>query len=606
MFHIDSLAAGFLFVVALGAALASLYAPAYLRLHGDGGVLPSVLFGPFILSMGLVVAAGNAFTFLFAWELMSLLSFFLVTLDDRKPAVRRAGFIYLTMTHLGTAFILLAFGLLYRATGALDFAAWSAAAPSLPPDTRTAVFLLALIGFGTKAGLAPLHVWLPLAHPVAPSHVSALMSGTMVKTAVYAFIRLTFGILGAGHGVATPLWWGLLLLAAGAVSAVLGVLYALMERDIKRLLAFSTVENIGIVFLGLGAALALAAAGKTNASALALVAALYHLLNHAVYKGLLFMGAGAVLARTHTGDMEHLGGLIQRMPWTAGFFLAGSLAIAALPPFNGFVSEWLTFQSLLRLSLDAPAPVLSLLGPVFAAGLALTGALVAACFVRAFGITFLAQPHGADAREAREAPRGMLFAMALASAMVLALGLLPGAVLRILDLVAGGLVPTASAAAVSPTELSVVDGLTQAFAAVSPVSLGAFLAAFILLAAALARIVGGRSATRVAPTWGCGIALAPRMEYTATGFSKPLRLIFRGILQPQREITVRCEGAPHFVQEIRYRSEITPVIELYLYRPVTRLVMGVSGRLRGIQTGSIRVYLAYIFITLLILLVVSV
>ena len=400
--RLDFLAAAFLVLIGLGGAGASLYAIGYGRHeHDPGRVVPFV--PAFLAAMTLVVLADDAFVFLFAWELMSLSSWALVMAHHREPGNARAAYVYLIMAVFSGLTLLLAFGLLAGPSSGFTFAAIRAS--HLPPYTVAIVFLLALIGTGSKAGVVPLHVWLPLAHPAAPSHVSALMSGVMTKVAIYGFIRIVFDLLGP------PTWWSaVVVLVVGGVTSVMGVLYALMEHDLKRLLAYHTVENIGIIFIGLGLALAFWANGMVGGAALALTAALFHVLNHSVFKSLLFFGAGAVQTATGERDMEHLGGLIHRMPKTAFAFLVGCAAISALPPLNGFVSEWLTFQAIV-LHPALPQWGLKVGIPVDGALLALSAALAAACFVKAFGVSFLGRPRTAQAARARETDVFSLAAM---------------------------------------------------------------------------------------------------------------------------------------------------------------------------------------------------
>ncbi|MCX6021322.1 MAG: proton-conducting transporter membrane subunit, partial [Chloroflexi bacterium] len=422
--RLDPLAAFFLLLISLLAVAASLYAVGYLAGERVGPL--AAAYNGFLAAMSLVTLADSVFAFLFAWEAMSLLSYFLVMRNHYDAETRRAGFIYLVMTHIGTAFLAVAFFTLSSGAGSLEFAAFRSAAPHLPPLLRDLIFLSALVGFGAKAGLIPLHVWLPRAHPAAPSHVSALMSGAMIKTAVYGLLRVSWEFAGPG-----PAWWGELLLALGAVSAVMGVLYALMERDLKRLLAFSSIENMGIIQLGLGAALLLMARGQAAPAALALTAALFHSLNHAAFKGLLFLAAGAVQHRAHTRDLDRLGGLVRRMPWTAGAFLLGAAAIAALPPLNGFASEWLTFQSLLALGATAAGPLEALSAALAAGALALTGGVAALTFVKAFGVGFLGVARSDNAARATEAAGAMRGGMLLLALLCLVLGLAPTAALRL-------------------------------------------------------------------------------------------------------------------------------------------------------------------------------
>ena len=382
-FRMDALASFFLVVVNLGGASASLYGLGYG--HHDPAphrVLP--FFPAFLAGMNLVVLADDAFSYLLCWEFMSLASWALVMAHHREPGNAKAGYVYLVMASFGTLALLLAFGLLAGPAGDYGFAAIRAAQHT--PYVATLVLILMLLGAGSKAGLVPLHVWLPLAHPAAPSHVSALMSGVMTKVAIYGFIRVIFDLLGQ------PTWWAsVVVLILGGITAVMGILYAMMEKDLKRLLAYSTIENIGVIFASLGLALAFQANGLKLAAALAFTAALFHVLNHSFFKSLLFFGAGAVLTATGERDMDRLGGLIHRMPLTSFVVLVGCVAISALPPFNGFVSEWLMFQAVLQ-SPELPQWALKITVPAVGALLALAAALAAACFVKAYGVTFLGRP----------------------------------------------------------------------------------------------------------------------------------------------------------------------------------------------------------------------
>src|SRR5499427_3004776 len=446
-FRLDALSAFFLAVVNLGAAAASLFALGYGR-HEDAPrrVLP--FYPAFLAGMSIVVLADDAFTFLVSWEFMSLSSWALVMAHHRVADNVRAGYVYLIMASFGTLALLLTFGLLAGADGGYAFADIRGAHPSAA--LAASILILALIGAGSKAGLVPLHVWLPLAHPAAPSHVSALMSGVMTKVAVYGFVRIVFDLIG------TPAWWwSMVVLALGGITAVMGVLYALMQHDLKRLLAYHTVENIGIIFIGLGLALAFRANGMNFAAALALTAALFHVFNHSAFKSLLFFGAGAVLTATGERDMEHLGGLIHRMPWTAPAFLIGCAAISALPPLNGFVSEWLTFQAIL-VSPDLPQWGLKLTVPAAGALLALSAALAAACFVKAFGVTFLGRPRSPAARAAAEVDTFSLTAMYLLAAICFLAGVLPGFVIDALSPVMAMLVGDTMPQQVAVPWLSIV------------------------------------------------------------------------------------------------------------------------------------------------------
>ncbi|MEK7529918.1 MAG: proton-conducting transporter membrane subunit, partial [Patescibacteria group bacterium] len=418
-FNIDQLAAFFLFTISLISLFCSIYGVGYLKhFYGKYSIGAFGFFYQiFILGMLLVVTASNALFFLFVWEIMSIASYLLVVYDRRDANNIRAGFLYLVMTHFGTAFIVAAFLLLYRFTGSFDFAAIQSAAGAIPLSVKNAVFVLSMIGFGTKAGIIPFHIWLPSAHPAAPSHVSGLMSGVMIKTGIFMMIRLFLDLLQP-----VPEWWGLVVIVIGSVSALLGVLYALTEHDLKRLLAYHSIENIGIILLGVGSALTFSSLGMMSLAILGLVGALFHTLNHATFKSLLFLSAGSVIAETHTRNMEEYGGLAKRMPQTAGFFLIGSMAIVALPPFNGFMSEWVTLQSLFQGMIHLSATGRSIF--IVAAGaLALTGGLALACFVKAFASTFLARPRSDEASHAKESASSLRIGMGGLGALCLLFGL---------------------------------------------------------------------------------------------------------------------------------------------------------------------------------------
>src|SRR5688572_18441781 len=387
-FHVrlDALSGFFLLLLGGVSCGISLFSCGYFRHAGHGtqiGVL-ACQYHVFLASMALVILADDAYLFMVAWETMALSSYFLVTTDHEKPAIRSAGFLYLLIAHIGALAILLCFGVMHGGQGDYSFDALRAA--QLEPKWATVAFLLAFFGFGAKAGMLPLHVWLPEAHPAAPSPVSALLSGVMIKTAIYGMVRVIYDLIGGVR------WeWGMVVLVVGAATTLFGVLYALMQHDLKRLLAYHSVENIGIILLGLGTSMVFIGFGQPAAGALGLIAALYHTLNHAVFKGLLFLGAGSILHSTGLRNLNQMGGLIHTMPKTAFYFLIGALAISALPPLNGFVSEWLTFQTALQAPLLEHGVVRSLL-PLFAATLALAGALTAMCFVKVYGIAFLGQP----------------------------------------------------------------------------------------------------------------------------------------------------------------------------------------------------------------------
>lgn len=598
--RLDALAAFFVLTISLAGLAAAIYAIGYVG-HFERPVSMAALgslFNAFLCSMTLVVLADNGFLFLLLWELMSLTSYFLVVTEHDKPEVRYAGWFYLIMTHVGTAFIMLTFLLFFHGSGSFAFDAFRHPEQPLADHLRTVAFLAALIGFGTKAGIVPLHVWLPYAHPAAPSHVSALMSGVMIKTAIYGLLRILFDFLGG----AFPWWWGFAVLVIGAVSALLGVMYALMEHDLKSLLAYHSVENIGIILLGIGAGMIFHTYGLEQLAALGLLAALYHTINHAMFKALLFLGAGSLLYATHTRNMEEYGGLLRRMPWTGACFLIGAVSIVALPPTNGFISEWLVFQSLF-LSFQVPSLLVKFALPLAAAMLALTGALALACFAKAFGISFLALPRSPHARHAEEVPWPMRIGMSLLAAICVALGLAPMIVVPLLDQVTRPM----TGASIAPKMLA-LDGWTLAPVSVEFSSLSSPVLALVLIgtaavALALAGLFGGFPARRYSRTWGCGLRLSPRMAYTATGFVQPIKRIFSTIYRPTVKLeTDFLQESKYFAKRRHFAFHIEPVFEIYLYRPVVGLVIGVADRLRVIQGGSLHLYLAYMFITLVVLL----
>ncbi|WP_216093620.1 proton-conducting transporter membrane subunit [Sporolituus thermophilus] len=595
--RLDRLAAFFLLVVGLVGAMSSLYAVGYCReYYGRRLWIMAAWYNAFLLSIILVFTVSHVVAFLVVWEVMTAVSFFLVNHEWEKEVNRRAAYIYLVMTHIGTAFIITAFLLLAVRAGTFDFAGLAQGGTS--ETVRNLVFLLALVGFGTKAGIMPVHIWLPLAHPAAPSHVSALMSGVMIKTAIYGLSRFLLDFLGAG-----PDWWGVLMLVLAAVSAVLGVLYALMENDLKRLLAYSSVENVGIILLGIGAGLLFAGSGQTLLAGLAWSAAFYHLLNHAVFKSLLFLGAGAVVQRTHTKDIERLGGLIRRMPYTAALFLAGAAAISALPFMNGFISEWLTFQALIYLPYSLSGIGGRLAAALFVTALGLTGALAAACFVKAFGVTFLAKPRSAAAGQATEAPAVMLVPMAVLAAGCAVLGLWPQPVLAVLQAMLADYYGASGVAfRYAWPGLAVPVGVAQPVLALPWAAV--LLLAGVALALVIFRLRGTPRAT-VGETWTCGIVPTARMEYTATGFSKPIRTVFAAILQPRRETVAQDDGSAYYGRRLAYRLHIRYVLNDLFYRPVHAVVLSGAQALKNIQSGSLQLYIGYVLAVTVIILVWS-
>jgi hydrogenase-4 component B len=607
-FGLDPLGAFFLAAVGVVGLAASVYGYGYSAgLHGSAtrrvvGACVNLL----LLTLSLQVMADNPLTFLVTWEAMSLTAYFLVLAEPDQPGAVGAANWYLGVTHAGFAALVAMFLLFTGGQLAPSFDLLRGTA--LGGGVRDAIFLLALVGFGTKAGLVPLHVWLPRAHPVAPSHASALMSGVVLKMGVYGFVRVVFDLLGGWSpqtAVPLPHWWGVLVLGLGTLSALLGVLYALMEHDLKRLLAYHSIENVGIIFMGAGAAMLFLSYGLALAAALALTAALYHTLNHACFKGLLFLGGGAVAQATGTRNIEEMGGLIKRMPVTAFAFLVGSAAISALPPLNGFASEWLLFQSLLA-GVYIPVATVAILMPVAVGLLALTSGLAAACFVKAFGITFLAIPRSPAAERATEVHRSMLAAMIVLVVACLALGVTPFLVVPMLGQVLSrlpGLGPAAGLYAWNGFLRGLPAGTGQMAAPWVAVGLLA-LAVIVLLGL---RFLTPRLRVRREETWGCGRwSQTPRMQYTATAFAEPLRRVFAELYRPTEDLSVEVHpDSKYFIRGITYASSVRPWIDRIVYAPLVTMVTRLSDAVRSVQAGSVHLYLAYLCAALLVLLLAA-
>jgi hydrogenase-4 component B len=598
---LDPLGAFFLALIGLVAVPAAIYGIGYTADYEEKHFslrFMGMMFNLFLLSMALVTMAGNVLTFLLMWEGMSLTSYFLVITENNEKSSLRAGIWYAGMTHVGLALLMGAFLLLANGGSGL-FSDIRLNSAGLTPVVRNAIFLLAFLGFGSKAGIVPLHVWLPRAHPAAPSHVSALMSGVMIKLGVFGILRVVLDLLGGG-----PAWWGSVILGFGVVSALLGVLYALMEHDLKRLLAYSSVENIGIILIGIGAGLLFYSYGQMNLAVLGLIGGLYHTLNHASFKGVLFLGAGSALHATGTRNMEKMGGLIKGMPWTALFFLIGSAAISGLPPLNGFASEWLVFQSLLA-GFNIPKPELAILMPVAVGMLALTSGLAAACFVKAFGISFLAIPRSTEAENAKESPLSMQIGMGILALACIGLGLAPVVIVPFLGKVTAGLghLP------------QTIPGLTfnlslqtpQAFGQISPFLVAVGLLVIVGLILIAFRLFRVNRDYRMGETWGCGrTGQTSRMEYTATAFAEPLRRVFAELYRPTKELTIDFHpDSKYFVESIEYKSEIAPLFDRWFYEPFMRFVRFISNLVQRLQAGSVHLYLVYIAVILIILLLVA-
>ena len=587
--RLDALSRVFLVLLGSASAGVSLFASGYFR-KGEG-TAPGLLglqYHVFLASMGFVLLADDAYAFMVAWESMALASYFLVTSQHGIPEIRSAGFLYLLMAHVGAIAILLSFGILQGGTWQFTFDAMRAADLSTP--WASAAFLLALFGFGAKAGLIPLHVWLPEAHPAAPSPVSALMSGVMLKTAIYGVLRVTFDLIGEPEW-----WWGLVPLALGLATALFGVVFAAVQTDMKRLLAYSSIENVGVLFTGIGLAIVFHGVGMDRLAALALVAVLYHALNHAFMKSLLFLGTGAVLHATGQRNLGRLGGLIHRMPWAGWLTLVGVLAIAGLPPLNGFVSEWLLLQSLL-FSHEVPRPFVNMLLPLGAAVVALAAALAGYVMVKFFGVVFLGQPREASLSNAHDVDGLEKAGLAWLALGCVALGLLPTQVIHALGHATGQLVGSTLDLSGSPWWL--IAPLPDRAASYSPAILLMVIAAVVAATFLIVRAVYRRP-VRHAPPWDCGFGrLDARMQDTAEGFGQPIRHIFEAAFAMERELPSPLDAAP------KYRVTVGDRIWRTLYLPLGGIVQRAADALAWLQQGRISAYLTYSFITLIVLLAV--
>lgn len=590
--RIDMLAAFMVLVISLLVVVSAIYSLSYLQDYlGKGAWAMGFFMNLFIASMVALVVVDNAFYFIVLFEAMSLTSYFLVISEQDKEAVN-AGLLYFFIAHAGSVLIMIAFFLLYRHSASLDFADFRQAQLSAPQASAT--FLLAFFGFGAKAGMLPLHGWLPRAHPAAPSHASALMSGVMVKIGVFGIIKVGIDLLGASE-----VWWGIVVLAFGAVSSVLGVLYALAEHDIKRLLAYHTVENIGIILMGVGVGMIGIATHHPLLAAIGLLGALYHLINHAVFKGLLFLGAGAVIYRLHTKDMEQMGGLGKLMPKTAIAFLIGCMAISALPPLNGFVSEWFTYQSLFSLSQDSSF-VLQLAGPIAIVMLAITGALAAMCFVKVYGVSFCGAPRSEAAANAREVPLSMTVAMGLLALCCVILGLGASWIAPIITHIAASLAHTS--APVVSQQLDVMPG-TAVTRLNTPLLFILMLALPILPLLVYSAFKSDRlKFQRKTEPWACGYGYEAPMSMSAGSFTQALRAMFA----PLYKIRQTLDPAPFLKRCLGWSTEgaaaVEPVWDQHIVLPIVHAVTRFGRVVQWIQFGDFRAYCLYVVAALVILL----
>ncbi|HVV59546.1 MAG TPA: proton-conducting transporter membrane subunit [Gaiellaceae bacterium] len=576
-FGVDGLSGFFLAALALVAVPSLLYARGYLAGSARSRAIAG-LTGAFLAALVGVLCARDVLSFLAFWELMTLVPAAAILVGRQSRSVRRAVYVYLSVTHLGGAGVWISL-LVLAHHGAL---AHPGALAQAGAQTQTVVALTALVGFGTKAGLMPMHSWLPRAHPVAPSHVSALMSGMMIKVALYGLIRVLFTWLGA-----PPLWLGILVVAIGVLSSLGGVVYAIVQHELKRLLAFHSIENVGIVALGLGASLLFAHAHEPRWASVAFAAALLHTLNHAVFKALLFLGAGAFERATHTLELDRLGGLLRRMPWTGWSFLVGAAAIAGVPPLNGFASEWLTLQALVHLT-AAKLPT-ALTGALAAAGLASTAALALFCFAKVTGLVLLGRPRRDETAAAVESPVSMRAGMAVLAVACVVLGAVPALIVPTLAGLHPGAEPVARGTSVRLPGTGALPSL--------PLLVALTLLVSVLLVARRAG-ASGRSVV-----WACGQRLVPALAWTSAGFTKPLRLVLEPALRPQRFAAVRVRDG--VVQEVEYHAHVPHLFDTAIYRPAVRLSLRGAAVARRLQSGNLRAYVVYLLLLVLLSLLLA-
>ena len=590
-FHLrlDALSAFFLLILGLAGAGITVFAGGYFR-PGEGTApgLMCLQYHLFMAAMAMVILADDAYAFMVSWEVMAVASFFLVTTNHRIPEIQRAGYLYLLIAHVGAIAILLCFGVLQANTG--DYTFGNMRAQELSPFWASAAFLLALFGFGAKAGILPLHIWLPEAHPAAPSPVSALMSGVMLKTAIYGLTRVAFDLL---H---TPLWWwGMIALVVGLATALFGAVFAAVQVDMKRLLAYSSIENIGLIVMALGLAIIFAAYRMPALAALALTAMLYHCLNHAVFKSLLFLGTGSVLHATHERSFGKLGGLMRSMPWVAWTTLVGVIASAGLPPSNGFASEWLLLQSFLFTG-GLPNPYLKMLVPIFAAGVVLVAALAGYVMVKFFGIIFLGRSREERLEKAEDAGGLERLGLLWLTALCVLLGLFPVAIVEVIDPIPFALVGRGLAQSGRVGDWLLLAPVSAERAAYSPL---VFLLATVLIVFLTIAIVHRlyHARLRHAAPWDCGYPFQnARMQDTAEGFGQPIRTIFEPFFRLKRELPSPFDAAP------RYLVSVEDPLWSWVYLRIAAATEATSRVVGRLQRGRIAIYLLYSFITLITLL----
>ncbi|WP_407310792.1 proton-conducting transporter membrane subunit [Desulfosporosinus sp. SB140] len=583
---VDGLTLFFLFILFIGQGLASLYAFGYLQEYAAKGKSLGFFYVAWFLFLGSmygVLLADDGFAFLLTWEMMSLFSFFLVLYEHEDRQNRNAAYIYLVMTHVGTVFLTAVTLFLYAKTGSFSFEVWANAIPSLTSIQLNLIFLAFFIGLGTKAGFLPFHIWLPYAHSAAPSPVSALMSGVMVKIALYLFFRLVWLILGPGAS-----WWGWLFLIVGGLSAVVGILLASVQSDLKKVLAFSTIENVGILGIALGSAFLARSWHNQAAMDLALAAFFWHTLQHMLFKSSLFMEAGNIIQATHTRNLERFGGLLKVMPKTGLGALIGIVGITALPPLGGFWGELMVFQSLWSNTLGLSDGWGKVFMPLTIGLLALVGGLSLATFVKWFGISFLGQARSQDAERAREVHAVQYVPSLILSGIAVLTVLSPATILDLINL------------PLTVLRLGETIGLSSSLGKPLSISSAYFLILILLLGGVM--LFTQRGAKRVTATWNCGSPLTPSMQYTATGLTKPIRILFSKALGSKRYVVRDFAESRYSLRSLNYEGRIKEVFEDIFYRPLIRGLLWLAAQIRKLQEGSIHLYLSYLLITVVIVL----
>jgi hydrogenase-4 component B len=637
--QMDRLSALFVFITGLVFLPVSVFSAGYMKKYLGRYNLKtfSVFYHLLFASIVLLLIANDIFSFLLTWEIMSILSYLLVNYEHEKDENTSSGYLMLAMSEAGTILVAIAFLLLVSVAGSFDFASLKSASAGLGDSSRWAIFLLSFFGFSVKAGLVPNNIWLPKAHPAAPSNVSALLSGVILNLGIYGILRVNSDILPV-----TQVGLGLITLFVGTVSALVGILYATIRKDMKEMLAHSSIENMGIITAGIGAGFVFTASRYSVLTGIAFIAALYHMTNHSLYKALLFLGAGAVDSSVGDRNMDRLGGLMKVMPWTGLFFLIGALSIAALPPFNGFVSEWLTLQTMLQ-SAALQSKAVKIVFALCGAALALTAALAVTCFVKAFAMSFLGVGRSNEVAHAREAPRSMVASMAVLAALCLLLGVLPTYVIPVLDEVVTPLTGTKAVDALVPPFFTVAKGdpeFSDAFVSefhdigaqtgrnvipgrglvvlhrgternpvVFAMSTSYTLVVLVLLLSAvfiLIRVLTKARMVTKKPVWDGGIRrLMPDMTYTATGFSNPVRVIFEAIFHPSTLDERKETIAEHFRTAINNERKEVHIVDRSVFQPIVKWIQSMATLLGRMHTGSVNIYATYVLISLVIVLIIQ-